>query len=168
MLGDAEEWFYRGLGGIEVNRALPPAQQITLRPAVLPGINWVRTRYLLSLGPIQSDWRRNESLVTYDFTIPANSNAFIEVLANNPQAVTINGKAASVADGVLSLHEDQANLRIEVSSGTYRLVAPAPTTTPSASPMTVFRHHSAHQGRSAPDRLMASRDHSVRAPAAQD
>ena len=125
MLGDAEEWFYRGLGGIEVHRDLPPAQQITLRPAVLAGIGWARTRYRSSLGPIQSDWRRNGAQVIYDFAIPANSTASIAIPTDNPQAVTINGKAASVAEGVLSVSEDRAGLRIEVSSGSYRIVAPA-------------------------------------------
>jgi alpha-L-rhamnosidase len=125
MLGDGEEWFYRGLGGIRVDRSLPPAQQITLRPAVPTGFDWVRTRYLSSLGPIESEWRRNGAQLVYDFSIPANSTAFIEVQANNPRAVTINGHAASAADGVLSMHVDGPNLRIEVSSGTYRIVAPA-------------------------------------------
>ena len=125
MLGDAEEWFYRGLGGIEVNRSLPLAQQITLRPAVLAGIGWARTRYRSSLGPIQSDWRRNGAQVIYDFAIPANSTASIAIPTDNPQAVTINGKAASVAEGVLSLSEDRTGLRIVVASGSYRIVAPA-------------------------------------------
>ena len=126
MLGDAEEWFYRGLGGIEVNRALPPTRQITLRPAVLPGIDWVRTQYRSSLGPIASNWRRAASQVVYDISVPANSTASIEIQATDPQAVTINGKAASVATGVLALQEDRDNLRIEVSSGSFHIVAPAP------------------------------------------
>ncbi len=131
MLGDAEEWFYRGLGGIEVNRALPPTDQITLHPAVLPGVDWVHTRYLSSLGPIVSDWRRIGSQVAYDFSVPANSTASIELETTDTQSVTVNGNAASVAEGVLSLHEDRASLRIEVSSGSYRILAPAPASSAS-------------------------------------
>ena len=134
MLGDAEEWFYRGLGGIEVNLALPPVQQITLRPAVLAGVDWVRTRYLSSLGPIQSNWRRNGAQIIFDFTVPVNSTASITIPTDNPQAVTINGQATSAAEGVLSLRKDHTNLRIAVASGSYRIIAPAPATDPLASP----------------------------------
>ncbi|MDE3161904.1 MAG: alpha-L-rhamnosidase, partial [Acidobacteriota bacterium] len=130
MLGDGEEWFYRGLGGIRVDRALPPAQQIALRPAVPAGVEWVRTRYLTSLGPIESDWRRNGSQVVYDFSVPVNSTASIEIQTPNPQTVTINSKAASIAQGVLSLRESLRSLRIEVSSSSYRIVAPAPDASP--------------------------------------
>ena len=130
MLGDGEEWFYRGLGGIRVDRALPPAQQIALRPAVPAGVDWVRTRYLSSLGPIESGWRRNGSQVVYDFSVPVNSTASIEIQTPNPQTVTINSKAASIAQGVLSLRESLRSLRIEVSSGSYRIVAPAPGASP--------------------------------------
>ena len=130
MLGDGEEWFYRGLGGIRVDRALPTAQQIALRPAVPAGVDWVRTRYLSSLGPIESGWRRNGSQVVYDFSVPANSTASIEIQTSNPYTAAINGKAASIADGVLSLRESERSLRIEVSSGSYRIVAPAPGASP--------------------------------------
>lgn len=125
MLGDAEEWFYRGLGGIEVNRALPPARQIALRPAVLPGIGWVHTRYRSSLGPIVSNWQRAGSQVVYDIGIPVNANASIDLETADPQSVTLNGTLASVAGGVLSLRAKRSGLHLELASGSYRIVARA-------------------------------------------
>lgn len=125
MLGDAEEWLYRGLGGIRVDRSQPHAQQISLQPAALGDITWVRSSYVSSLGLIVSNWRREGSQVTYDFSIPANATATILLHTADPQAVTINGKAASVAEGLQSIRVEGPILHLEVASGSYRIVAPS-------------------------------------------
>lgn len=72
MLGDAEEWLYRGLGGIDVNFARQDNSRILLRPAVLKRVKWVHTGYRSAFGLIESDWKHEgRTQVEYDYEIPA-------------------------------------------------------------------------------------------------
>ncbi len=65
MLGSAEEWFYRGLGGINVDLSREGAERLVLHPAVVGKIAWVRTRYESAMGLIESDWQRGATVTTY-------------------------------------------------------------------------------------------------------
>lgn len=127
MLGDAEEWFYRGLGGIDVDLARQGASRITLSPAVLRPIEWVRASYQSALGPIESDWQRGEAQTTYSFTIPANATARIELRTPAPRAIAINGVAPSNSPGVISTHFGEDSISIVVGSGRYRIRAANPS-----------------------------------------
>jgi hypothetical protein len=123
MLGDAEEWFYRGLGGIDVNLARAGAEQLILRPAVVGNVTWVRSHYDSELGAIESDWRRDGASTDYSFTIPANATATIEIDSAAPDGVTVNGAAMAKAAGVISERVVGGRIEMVVSSGAYRIHA---------------------------------------------
>ncbi len=123
MLGDAEEWFYRGLGGIQIDMARQGAARLVLDPAVLSPVQWVRTRYRSALGLIESDWRREASQTVYNFTIPANATATIELKTAAPRAVTVNGVAPSKAPGAISTRTGADSMRMVVGSGRYQIRA---------------------------------------------
>lgn len=126
MLGDAEEWFYRGLGGINVDLARKGAEQIVLRPAVLSQLAWVRTQYRSALGPIQSDWRRDASETAYDFTIPVNATAIITLSTASPREITVNGTPLAKARGILATRIDGNRVYITAGSGHYAIRAANP------------------------------------------
>ena len=87
MLGGAEEWFYRGLGGIDFDQSRgDPATRITIHPQMVAGIDWVRCGYDSVLGHIQSDWRKSATGGALDITIPPNSQATV-ILPDGPQVV---------------------------------------------------------------------------------
>ena len=126
MLGDAEEWFYRGLGGIDVNLARQSAARIILSPAVLSSVKWVHTHYASAIGSIESDWQRGASQTIYEFTVPANSTATIHLKTPAPRAVTINGVGPSRAPGVISTQIGDDSLSVVVGSGHYQISAVNP------------------------------------------
>jgi alpha-L-rhamnosidase len=126
MLGDGEEWFYRGLGGIDVDLARRAASRIVLSPAVLAPIRWVRTSYNSALGRIESNWLRGATQTVYDFTIPANATATIELETANPRAVKVNGVEASKAAGAISTNVGEGSVSIVVGSGHYQIRAANP------------------------------------------
>lgn len=121
MLGDAEEWFYRGLGGIDVNLSRQGASRIILNPAALSPVEWVRTSYQSALGPIASGWQRDAAQTVYDFDVPANATATIELKTAAPRAVTVNGAEPSKAAGVISAQFGDDSLSIVVGSGRYQI-----------------------------------------------
>ena len=119
MLGSAEEWFYRGLGGISVDLARESAQQIALKPQVVGKIAWVRTKYESTVGLIESDWERGSSETTYHFTVPPNTTATIDVESARPDGATVNGAAAAKAVGVVAEKIEGNKLELTVESGKY-------------------------------------------------
>ena len=125
MLGSAEEWFYRGLGGIDVNFSREGAERIELRPVVVGNVTWVRTRYNSAVGPIQSDWKRNGRETEYSFTIPPNETATIEIESGDARAATVNDAPAAMAPGVVSEHVEGNRMELTVGSGTYNVRAEA-------------------------------------------
>jgi hypothetical protein len=71
MLGSADSWFYRRLGGIDIDMSRSDAAaRVTVRPIALPGIDWVKTSYDACIGSIQSSWTWDGSVVRYSVRIP--------------------------------------------------------------------------------------------------
>ena len=121
MLGGAEEWFYRGLGGIDVDLSRAnPDERITIRPGVLAGVDWVRCRYRSKLGEIESQWRRNATEATLDVTVPAGARATVYVPSTSSAVVMEGSVPAAKAKGVTLLRRDGQALVYLVDSGTYR------------------------------------------------
>ena len=98
MLGGAEEWFYRGLGGIDVDMSRAnPDERITIRPAVygMDPVAWVKASYVSALGNIQTEWRDKDAIVTVTVLIPQHTNATVLL----PSAVETNGHGKVISKG---------------------------------------------------------------------
>ena len=126
MLGSAEEWLYRGMGGIEVDLSHEGAARLTLRPVVAGNIAWARAHYRSALGEIESEWHRGATETVYNFTIPANATATIEIDSAAAGTATVNGAAPAHAQGVLLRLVDGARFVITVGSGKYEVRAENP------------------------------------------
>lgn len=121
MLGDAEEWFYRGLGGIDLNLSRSGADQLVLDPAVTGNLTWVRTQYQSAIGLVLSAWQRVGPTTLYEITIPPNRTAKIALAFPAQGAITINNRSASKSAGVLSAKVTGSKIELLVNSGTYRI-----------------------------------------------
>jgi hypothetical protein len=126
MLGHAEEWFYRGLGGIHIDFAAEGPRRLVLRPQIVGRVKEVRTRYESAWGPIESNWRRGAAQTEYEFAIPANAQATVELGAASAGAVRIDGAAADKAPGVVSSKMTSGRVELVLGSGHYRITAPNP------------------------------------------
>jgi len=123
MLGSGEEWFYRGLGGINVDLSRQGANRLILHPAVVGKLRWVHVRYNSAIGAIESGWKRGADETAYTFTVPANTEATIEIDSGAPTAVTVNGTPVPKAAGVLDATALPGVLEMTVGSGTYLIRA---------------------------------------------
>ena len=70
MLGHAEEWFYRGLAGIDVDLSRPESRQIAIRPAFLAKVPEVQAEVHTVLGTVESSWTREGAKVVWRVGIP--------------------------------------------------------------------------------------------------
>jgi len=81
-------------------------RRITIRPALVSGIDWAKASYESVLGKVSSQWRRDGSAITVTVEIPANASGTI-VLPSGTKALD---KVSRVGADFL------------VGAGTYRFV----------------------------------------------
>ena len=120
MLGGAEEWFYRGLGGIDFDLSRPvKAERITIRPAVVEGVGWVRCSYESKVGKIESDWKKEGSALAMEVTVPAGETATVWVPAADGAMVMEGASPAEKTAGVTFVHRLGDAIEYRVASGSY-------------------------------------------------
>jgi hypothetical protein len=110
MLGGAEEWFYRRLGGMDINLSRDvPAERLTVRPVAVAGVDWVRCEFDSTLGKIESDWKREGDIVRYAVTVPVVSTVVLP-------------KGAAAEKGLHALRSSGGQSIFRVEPGSWRFV----------------------------------------------
>lgn len=108
MLGGAEDWFYRRLGGIDIDLSRNvSSERVTIRPIALSGVDWVRCGFDSKLGKVESDWKREGNLLRYMITVPV-------------QSTLVLPKGATSEKGLHALRTSQGQTVFRVQPGTWR------------------------------------------------
>jgi hypothetical protein len=126
MLGDVDEWFYRGLGGISLDFSAKDPGRLKLQPEVEGDLSWVRCSYMSSLGLIVSDWQRGPFQTSYDLTIPANAIATVELQTASPEQVLVDGRKRTEVPGVMNSKINGNTVVLVLGSGHFHVTAPNP------------------------------------------
>jgi alpha-L-rhamnosidase len=121
MLGGAEEWFYRGLGGIDLDLSRrAAAERVTIRPRMVEGVAWVKCGYQSTRGRIESDWQQEGGRTTMEVTIPAGVEATVVVPVGGGAQVMEGAVPAETAVGVTLVRRETGEAVYRVGSGVYR------------------------------------------------
>jgi hypothetical protein len=102
MLGGAEEWFYRGLGGIDFDMSRAKDERITVRPQMVGGVSWVKCSYDSVLGKIRSEWRQEDGTTSIDIAIPPRATATlilpVKMVPSSPENALPKGKGPQLEE----------------------------------------------------------------------
>ena len=126
MLGDAEEWFYAGLGGITIDLSREDPERIVIRPAMLARVAWADVHYRSVLGEIRVAWKHEPGGTILDVTVPANSGATVVLPSEPVSAIRESGESISRARGVALLRTGGASPVFRVESGEYHFSISSP------------------------------------------
>lgn len=77
MLGHAEEWFYRGLAGIDLDLSRADDERIRVKPALASGAPGASATIGTVLGTVASTWHRTGNVWSAEFVIPAGAKATV-------------------------------------------------------------------------------------------
>lgn len=78
-------WFYEGLGGIRPLENEPAYQHFELKPVFPKDLDWVDVSYATGYGTIRSQWQRVGNSIEWQFEIPANATAMVNIPGKNTQ-----------------------------------------------------------------------------------
>jgi hypothetical protein len=86
MLGHAEEWFYRGLAGIDFDLSRPDGQQLIIQPSPVGDLSSASATYNSVVGKISSQWTNSAGVFNLTIDVPPNLKAIVKL----PGGVTAN------------------------------------------------------------------------------
>jgi alpha-L-rhamnosidase len=79
MFGTVSGWFFRWLGGIQLDLDYPGFEKFILAPAVPKGLKHVNSDYISPYGKIVSNWKKSDNKVHYELEVPAGTSAFVKL-----------------------------------------------------------------------------------------
>ena len=120
MLGHAEEWFHRGLAGIDLDLSRPGLQKIVIRPTAVGNVSSTKATQRSVLGEIVSEWRRENGKFFLTVTIPVNATATVYLPAVAATGTTEGGRPLTEAKNVKILRVEPQVTICQVGSGQYQ------------------------------------------------
>ena len=75
MFGEISAWFYKTLGGINVDVNNPGFKNIVLKPHFVDGLSDFKATYMSPYGKVSSSWERVGDMVIYKVYVPPNTQA---------------------------------------------------------------------------------------------
>jgi alpha-L-rhamnosidase len=124
--GSIGQWFYKVAAGIRPDPAGPGFKRFFIRPAIMGDLTWVKCSYDSIHGRIVSNWKREDSKLTMEITVPSNTTATVHVPAKDAAGVTESGKPASAAQGVKFLKQENGAAVYGVYPGSYSFQSTLP------------------------------------------
>jgi hypothetical protein len=122
MLGHAEEWFYRGLAGIDFDFSRATNDRIRIHPAIVEGVHDAAATFQSKLGVIESSWSHTATGLTMSVGIPAGASATIIFPATYSSAITYHGRPLQAGEGLQSVHISGRTASCVAGEGKYVFV----------------------------------------------
>jgi alpha-L-rhamnosidase len=136
--GVVGQWFYEDLAGINVDPEGPGYKRSTIRPRPAGDLEWARAEYDSVHGLIQSAWRKTDSSLSLEVSIPANTSATVYVpllaegdtVAEGDKTVLLGGKPAEKVDGLSFLRVEPGFAVFDAAAGHYTFQVTLPAKRP--------------------------------------
>jgi len=112
-------WFIQGVGGIQIDEAVPGFKHFVIRPAIVGDLRWATVSYDSIYGRIESNWKVEDGKLSLSVTVPVNTTASVYVATSEADSVTEGGGKAAQADGVKFLRMERNSAVFEIGSGRY-------------------------------------------------
>ena len=119
MLGHAEEWFYRGLAGIDIDMSRDFDSRIILHPAIVGTLKSAAATFSSKLGPISSSWVRDGDTLHFDVVVPADVSATLIFPVDFNSLINLDGHPLQPSKFVRNVRTLPIGITCIVSGGTY-------------------------------------------------
>ncbi|MCM1452100.1 MAG: family 78 glycoside hydrolase catalytic domain [Clostridium sp.] len=124
--GAVVEWMYSHMAGIRYDEEVPGFKKIIFKPHPdtrtktlfsQPNVRNAKSVFESPYGQIFAEWRMEDGELSYEISVPANTEAKVLLPMNGN--VIVNEKPIKSAEGVSYIGEEDGRLLVEVRSGKY-------------------------------------------------
>lgn len=115
MFGEINAWFYKALGGIKPDPEQPGFKNVLLQPHFVDGLEHFYAEHDGPYGKIVSSWKKENNIVIYQITIPANSSATVFLKGTN---ILLDDEPVENSRNATLLANDEGN-KIQIKSGNH-------------------------------------------------
>ncbi len=129
MFGSVSEWFFKVLAGIQPDVDAVGFDHIVIRPAIVPGLTWVKARHDSIRGPIVSEWALADGTLKMHIIIPPNSRALLHIPSADTQEIREGDRCAQQAEGLRVRAIESDRTVFAAGSGDYHFTMPWPPKT---------------------------------------
>ncbi len=123
MLGHAEEWFYRGLAGLDVDLSRDEPQRIRIHPDPIDSVGSASASENTVFGEFRSSWVKSIASIAFDVTIPPGQQATVILPVPADSRVRESGQPLQAGGGILRIEHHGASLEMVVGSGSFHFVS---------------------------------------------
>ena len=123
MFGSIDSWFYKTLGGIQVDETAPGFRNIIIKPYMPAGLTWVKASTKTVRGLVRSEWTKNQQNYSLNVEVPVGSNATVYVLAKSPDLIKEGGLPVNKVKNATFLRMEDNYAVFQIGSGTYRFAS---------------------------------------------
>ena len=116
MFGEVSAWFYKALGGIRPDPAIPGFKNILLEPHFVKGLSHFEASHQGPFGTILSKWTRSKEQINYFVIIPANSSASLRLPAKK---ILENGQTLDKNQFIKVTGEEATGWKLSLPAGSY-------------------------------------------------
>ena len=129
MLGTVDAWFYKYLVGIQVDPHFPGWRKIIIKPYPVKDLNFASASLETFRGLISSAWRKDVNSFFLQVSIPANSQAEVQlpkmgwkniVIEEGGENIWQKGTLVSQKEGIDYAKENEDRIIIQIGSGDYQ------------------------------------------------
>jgi alpha-L-rhamnosidase len=121
LLGDLLVWLYEDLAGIKSNG--PAYRQLEMKPALVPGMDYVNASFHTMYGLVRSSWRKEVNKFNWKLTVPVNTVATIYVPAHAVTAVQESGIPVLANKDITFLRMEGERAVFKIGSGVYEFTS---------------------------------------------
>jgi alpha-L-rhamnosidase len=103
FLGQIIEWFYKDVAGIRPDPAAPGFKRMFIRPDPVPALTWAEATYDSVRGHVAVRWERSEGGLRLEVSIPANTEAVVQLPSRAGAEILEGGVPAREQPGIRHL-----------------------------------------------------------------
>jgi alpha-L-rhamnosidase len=123
MFGSIDSWFYKVLGGIQVDETAPGFRNIIIKPYMPDDLTRVKASIKTVNGIVSSSWVKSHKKCRLNISIPFGSEAVIYIPALNEELVKERYSVAKESRNVAFLRMEKNCAVFRVGSGEYSFVS---------------------------------------------
>lgn len=118
--GAVGTWLYTTVAGIDLDESEPSHKKVILHPLPGGGLNYAKGHLDSVHGRIESGWKVDGDLWTWNVTLPPNTTAVAHFPTASVENISEAGQTLEQVEGVGDIRSEAGKVVVNLTSGTYQ------------------------------------------------